>query len=63
MLPCRSLFDSSLYQQRKRLARGAYANVFKCSLPEYLGSQAEVALKMIDLPGSLHDPCYQVTHL
>ncbi|KAK9811788.1 hypothetical protein WJX72_010021 [[Myrmecia] bisecta] len=59
-LLCRGLFQSHLYSARSRLARGAYAQVFRCPLPTQAGGPDHVALKVVDLPTSLHDPCYQV---
>ncbi|BDA44756.1 probable serine/threonine-protein kinase par-1 at C-terminar half [Coccomyxa sp. Obi] len=58
-LLCSSLFQPGLYSHRRRLARGAYAQVYESSFTE-TGIQEEVALKVIDVPSSIHDPCYQV---
>ncbi|CAL8469507.1 g9048 [Coccomyxa elongata] len=58
-LLCSSLFQPALYSHRRRLARGAYAQVYESSFTE-TGVREEVALKVIDFPSSIHDPCYQV---
>ncbi|KAK3247711.1 hypothetical protein CYMTET_42796 [Cymbomonas tetramitiformis] len=59
-LTCKALFQPNLYKQdhRERMARGAYAQVFRCKVPA-LGpmSPESVALKLVDLPQSIHDQC------
>jgi serine/threonine protein kinase len=57
-LCCAALFNPELYRQRQRVARGAFAQVFRCTLPAMgEASPATVALKLVDLPTSIHDPC------
>jgi hypothetical protein len=57
-LCCRALFNPELYRQRERVARGAFAQVFRCTLPAMSeASPRTVALKLVDLPQSIHDPC------
>lgn len=47
---CRFLFDKSIYQDRQRVARGAYAHVFTCQAPWCGVDAPELALKVTDLP-------------
>lgn len=66
-----ALFDAAPLAKRERMARGAFASVFRVQLPP-LGDSARsagpagglsaarghvVALKAVDAPASIHDPC------
>lgn len=53
----RGLFHKQLYGSRQRVARGAFAQVFRTQLASLSGT---VALKAIDMPTSVHDRCAQV---
>ena len=57
-LSCDVLFLPKRYSSRKLVARGGYAQVYRCALPHELGTLAstEVALKIVDAPQSVHDP-------
>ena len=57
-LSCDALFRPGRYAARVLVARGAYAQVHRCSLPSELGTlhASEVALKLVDTPLSTHDP-------
>ena len=57
-LSCDILFFPKRYSSRKLVARGGYAQVYRCALPHELGTLAstEVALKIVDAPQSIHDP-------
>lgn len=61
-LSCDALFRPGRYAARALVARGAYAQVHRCSLPSELGTlhSTEVALKIIDTPQSAHDPASAV---
>ena len=54
----RCFVSSKRYSSRKLVARGGYAQVYRCALPHELGTLAstEVALKIVDAPQSVHDP-------
>lgn len=51
------LFQRQLYGARQRVARGAYAQVFRTQLAALQGT---VALKAVDAPAAVHDRCVQV---
>ncbi|CAG9464973.1 unnamed protein product [Pedinophyceae sp. YPF-701] len=53
------LFRSPLYGQKRRIGRGAYAQVHRAQLPP-LGCPPSVAVKSIDLPQAVHDHCVAV---
>ena len=46
----RFVFDSSMYQDKQRLARGAFAQVFTCQAPSFCLDAPELAVKITDLP-------------
>lgn len=61
-----ALFDAAPLAKRERIARGAFASVFRVELPPLGGSAQSgpgaarghvVALKAVDAPASIHDPC------
>jgi serine/threonine protein kinase len=54
-LLCVSLFDSSFYKSWERIAVGAYGKVFQCTTS--LEEPAMVAIKKIDTPENIYDPC------
>ena len=56
-LSCDALFRPGRYAARNCFARGAHAQVHRCALPSELGtiSYAEVAVKIVDTPQSVHD--------
>lgn len=54
------LFRPSAYEGHVRVARGAYAQVFRCALPPVgLQPLPSAVLKVMDLPASPADPCLQ----
>lgn len=57
---CRFLFDKSIYQDRQRVARGAYAQVFTCQAPWCCVAAPKLALKVTDLPTAGDNPISQV---
>jgi hypothetical protein len=61
-LSCDALFRPGRYAARKLVARGAYAQVHRCSLPAELGTlfPSEVALKIVDTPQNTHEPASAV---
>ena len=58
---CGAFYRSSWYTNRSRIsgAAGAYATVYRCALPDWLGG-GSVVLKMIDAPHHIQDRCSQV---
>lgn len=58
---CGAFYRSSWYNNRSRIsgAAGAYATVYRCALPDWLGG-GSVVLKMIDAPHHIQDRCSQV---
>jgi len=54
-LLCRCLFNGSLYTKRSRIARGAFAQVLRAEAPALGHDSAGVALKVTDLPATVHD--------
>ena len=57
----RFLFDSSMYQDKQRIARGAYAHVFTCQAPSFCRDAPELAVKVTDLPTAGDDSISQVS--
>ena len=57
----RFLFDSSMYQDKQRIARGAYAHVFTCQAPSFCRDAPDLAVKVTDLPSAGDDSISQVT--
>lgn len=57
----RFLFDSSVYQDKQRIARGAYAHVFTCQAPSFCRDAPELAVKVTDLPTAGDDSISQVS--
>ncbi|KAI5056613.1 hypothetical protein GOP47_0028431 [Adiantum capillus-veneris] len=55
----RDLFDSSLYSNRKRIAHGAFAQIYTATVTQREGDVAckSVVLKTVDLPKGPHEPC------
>lgn len=54
-LLCTHLFDPSRYKQLTKIAQGGYGSVYFAVLEDEGGSK--VAVKLMDLPRSLHDRC------
>lgn len=54
-LLCRCLFNGGLYTHRSRIARGAYAHVMRAEAPALGRPETGVALKVTDMPSSVHD--------
>ncbi|KAH7295629.1 hypothetical protein KP509_27G058000 [Ceratopteris richardii] len=56
----RDLFDSSLYTNRKRIAHGAFAQIYTATFAQREGGDVHcrsVVLKTVDLPKGPHEPC------
>jgi len=49
-----------MYQDRQRIARGAFAQVFTCHAPKFCADAPELALKVTDLPTAGDNPVSQV---
>ena len=49
-----------MYQDRQRIARGAFAQVFICRLPKFCGDALNIAVKVTDLPTAGDNPISQV---
>ena len=60
---CRFLFDSSMYQDKQRIARGAFAQVFTCHAPNFCLGAPDLAVKITDLPIAGNSPFSQVCGL
>ncbi|MCO5591889.1 hypothetical protein L7F22_045882 [Adiantum nelumboides] len=56
----RDLFDSSMYTNRKRIAHGAFAQVYTATMTQKGDGSTScnsVVLKTVDLPKGPHEPC------
>ncbi|KAL0020662.1 hypothetical protein WJX79_004334 [Trebouxia sp. C0005] len=60
-LTCRFLFDKSMYEDKQRIARGAFAQVFTCRTPKYCADTPDLAVKITDLPTAGDNPVSQMT--
>ncbi|KAA6425220.1 MAG: dual specificity catalytic domain containing, partial [Trebouxia sp. A1-2] len=58
-LTCRFLFDKSMYEDKQRIARGAFAQVFTCRTPKYCADTPDLAVKITDLPTAGDNPVSQ----
>ena len=58
---CRFLFDRSMYHDRQRIARGAFAQVFTCHAPSFCLDAPELVVKVTDLPNAADNSISQVT--
>ena len=56
----RFLFDRSMYRDRQRIARGAFAQVFTCHAPSFCLDTPELAVKVTDLPAAADSSISQV---
>jgi serine/threonine protein kinase len=53
-LLCEKLFHPPMYSRKKRIGRGRFGNVYESTVQ---GSVEPVAVKVLDMPLSIHDPC------
>ncbi|KAL0052786.1 hypothetical protein WJX82_007726 [Trebouxia sp. C0006] len=60
-LTCRFLFDKSMYEDKQRIARGAFAQVFTCRPPKFCADTPDLAFKITDLPTAGDNPISQMT--
>ncbi|DBB02952.1 TPA: hypothetical protein ACH3X1_013548 [Trebouxia sp. C0004] len=60
-LTCRFLFDNIMYEDRQRIARGAFAQVFTCQPLKFCADMPHLAVKVTDLPTAGDNPVSQMT--
>ncbi|GAX76274.1 hypothetical protein CEUSTIGMA_g3718.t1 [Chlamydomonas eustigma] len=56
-LMSRRLFDEVRYTELKFQARGAYGSIFRAKMLGKDGATEQVMVKVVELPGSLHERC------
>eukprot|EP00884_Botryococcus_braunii_P017130 jgi/Botrbrau1/40/Bobra.0022s0034.2 len=55
-----ALFLSDLYATSTQIARGLHTEVYECH-SALVGEPSDLAMKVVDLPALVHDPCSQVS--
>ncbi len=49
-----------MYEDKQRIARGAFAQVFTCQAPKFCADTPDLAVKITDLPTAGDNPVSQV---